>query len=256
MKKIIHSIMTILMILFLSGCGEIEYTASVVPSGLGTPDPNQPIPTMTPVPTLGPGQYFDENDIHRPQVDYIEKGNELFGYGPVLGTDDLYAIWITDETGTHYLIVHKDSELLRGDIDPITEKRVENGFDIMMDPWVEISNDIDNKLGDINEQQESRRSSHGTALGIAGAGGFICGILTGGACFAAAGLAALTAWGKGVHHNGLRQAEIARLEGLQKDLADEENRLMGIYERGKSHPEKTQQPIQPQEEGGEGNEGP
>jgi hypothetical protein len=44
MKKIFHCTLNILLLLFLSGCGEIEYTASVVPLELGTPDPNQQIP--------------------------------------------------------------------------------------------------------------------------------------------------------------------------------------------------------------------
>ncbi|OGO15079.1 MAG: hypothetical protein A2Z14_05370 [Chloroflexi bacterium RBG_16_48_8] len=68
------------------------------------------IPAISPHPTLGPWQYFDENDMNRPEVDLIEEGNDLFGYGPISGSDNLYAV--TDEVGTHYLIVHKDSELL------------------------------------------------------------------------------------------------------------------------------------------------
>ncbi|OGO15078.1 MAG: hypothetical protein A2Z14_05365 [Chloroflexi bacterium RBG_16_48_8] len=68
-------------------------------------------------------------------------------------------------------------------------------------------------------------------------------------------LAALTAWGKGVYHDGLRHAEIERLEKLQDDLAEEENRLLGKFAIGKSNLEKTQLPIQLQEKDGEGNEG-
>ena len=44
MKKFFHCTLNIILLLFLSGCGEIEYTASVVPLELGTPDPNQQIP--------------------------------------------------------------------------------------------------------------------------------------------------------------------------------------------------------------------
>jgi hypothetical protein len=218
-------------------------TLSPMTATFDAPIGTQP-PALAPFPTLGPGQYFDEKDVNQPQVYLIEEGDEFFGYGPVSGNDDLYAVWITDESGTHYLIVHKDSELLRGDIDPVTDKRIGNGFDQMMDPWVQISEDIESKLGDINEQQESRMSSHGTALGIAGFGGLICVVVTGGACLVTVGLAALASWGKGVFHNGQRRAEIARLEELQNNLIDEETRIVGKFEIGKANPIKTQQPSE------------
>lgn len=199
---------------------------------------------MSPIPTLTSGQYFENGDINQPQVALIEKGNEKFGYGPISGNDELYAVWITDDKGTHYLIVHKDSELLRGDIDSVTKKRIANGIDHMMEPWLETLDEINEKIGDINEQQENRMSSHGTALGIAGIGGLICVVVTGGLCLVTVGLAALGAWGKGVFHNGQRRAEISRLEELQNELIAEENRIIGKLEIGKSNPDKTKQPIE------------
>ena len=71
-------------------------------------------PIATPIPTLGPGQYFEKDDQDRPEIAFIEGGDEKFGYGPLADDGDLYTIWATDETGTHYLIVERDSDYLVG----------------------------------------------------------------------------------------------------------------------------------------------
>lgn len=66
------------------------------------------------MPTPGPGQAFESEDPNRPKVAFIEGGDNRFGYGPLAEDGSLYAIWATDESGTHYLIVEKDSEFLVG----------------------------------------------------------------------------------------------------------------------------------------------
>ena len=217
-------------------------------------DPTIPMPLgtliseSTPIPILGVGSYFDEGDANEPQVINIEEGDERFGYGPIEGNEELYAIWVTDGAGTHYLIVHKDSTLLRGDIDGVTEERIENGFDHQLDEWRRISSDIDLKQEEVNIQQESRMSSHGAALGVAVIGGLICVVVTGGACLVTVGLASLVPWGKGVYHNGLRNAELDNLETLQENLEIEENRLLGKFSFGQAYEGTTENPIEKREE--------
>jgi len=41
-------------------------------------------------------------------------GDDLFGWGELLGEPDLMLVWMTDETGTHYLVVSGDNPQLTG----------------------------------------------------------------------------------------------------------------------------------------------
>ena len=85
-----------------------------------------PISVPTPIPTLGPGQYFEEEN--KPDVSLIEGGDEQFGYGPLKDNPSLYAMWMTDEDGTHYFVVPKGDDSLLGDKDPLTDQKAKKWF--------------------------------------------------------------------------------------------------------------------------------
>lgn len=152
---------------------------TVVPVDPDFEDPiDEEIPTPIPLPTIGPGSTFDK----KPDVKFTEEGDEEFGYGPLEGSEDLYAVWTTDENGTHYVVVHKDSALLRGSVDSVTGERYENGFEHLIDQREAAKKLLVQEV----TQGESRLASSntfvalGTGLVVAAAG--ICIIVSLGAC--------------------------------------------------------------------------
>jgi len=103
---------------------QIDFTPHIFPLALTQTvesigiDPNLRT-TPIPHPTFGPGQYFEDDDPYSPQFDDdLIVGNKKYGYARFEENPDLYAVWITNEDGTHYLIVEKDSEVLTGGTDP------------------------------------------------------------------------------------------------------------------------------------------
>jgi hypothetical protein len=66
-----------------------------------------PIPIHSPIPTLFQGQYFEGEGADVPNVVYIEKGNEEFGYGPVEGEQGQYLLWVTEKGEKGYLVVNE-----------------------------------------------------------------------------------------------------------------------------------------------------
>lgn len=104
---------------------QIEFTPHITPLALTQTaesigiDPNLRT-TPAPIPTFGPGQYFEEDNPNSPQLDDgLIVGDRKFGYAQLTDNPDLYSVWITDENGMkHYLIVDKDSEVLTGGTDP------------------------------------------------------------------------------------------------------------------------------------------
>lgn len=162
---------------------------TVVPIDPDFEDPiDEDIAVPIPIPTIGPGSAFNQDDPNRPQVKDIEEGDSRFGYGPMAGSDELYVAWTTDNTGTHYLVVHKDSDYLRGTRDSATGGRYENGFDnlIKQREVEKLVRDEDIAIRD------SRESTADTALGIrvvvAVGGGVACIVATLGFCGAIIGL--------------------------------------------------------------------
>ena len=125
-----------------------------------------PIPGVAVVPTPDSGQYFEEDDPNRPEV-LREAGDDWFGYGALASNPDLYAIWVTDETGTHYLIVESDSDLIWGDTDRQGE-RLGNGLDGLIQQRSSLLNQIAELVG----LSESRDNTSGTLFQI-GIGGLI-----------------------------------------------------------------------------------
>lgn len=93
--------------------GTVPPISPDVPTPIGESDA-----VPTPLPTLGPGQYFDADDPGRPEIDPDGVvGDGAFGYMELAGEDGLYLVWMTDELGTHYLVVDENSDLLTGGAD-------------------------------------------------------------------------------------------------------------------------------------------
>jgi len=78
-----------------------------------------------PMPTLGPGQDFEDEEIDQSQINVLH-GDDEFGYGQFLDNEDLYIMWITDEDGTHYLVVDEGNDVLFGKYDQLTGERRED----------------------------------------------------------------------------------------------------------------------------------
>ena len=139
----------------------------------------------TPLPTVGPGSSFDE----KPAVKFTEEGDDRFGYGPLEGSDELCAVWTTDETGTHYVIVHKDSELLRATEDTVTGGRHENGIEQLIKQREDIKQLLDQELGQAGSRLASSNRSFSLGMGLAVGAAAACVFITLGVCGIIAGIA-------------------------------------------------------------------
>jgi hypothetical protein len=69
-------------------------------------------PVPTPLPTLGPGQYFEEGEEDSlPEVARPELLSEPFGYSEILGQTGQVLVWSTDDEGhKHYYVLEKTSD--------------------------------------------------------------------------------------------------------------------------------------------------
>jgi hypothetical protein len=182
---------------------------------------------VLPSPTLGPGQLYSEEN--KPTVSQTEKGDEFFGYGPSTEDSDVYVIWMTDENGTHYYTVGATSKELLGTEDPASGNRAENGYKHFIEAREELKDDLNDKQMEANRDQNSRMTSHGVAMGIAVAGGLICGFLSLGTCFVAFGLAAVGAWANGARSNGDKVSSQQELVTLQGQLDGIDSRIQGRF---------------------------
>ena len=151
-----------------------------------------PVPLATAVPapfsTLGPGQYFEEDNHF--EVSFIEEGGEQFGYGPLKDNPGLYAMWVTDDNGTHYFVVPKGDDSLLGDRDPVTKNREDNGFKQFILDRDKVVEDIQIKQDDIHAKEDQRDTKYAVSGLIIGGGLIVCFIFTGGACGIAIAIAA------------------------------------------------------------------
>ena len=69
-------------------------------------------PIPTPIPTIGPGATFDEDDPNLPEIDEDGRvGDDEYGYYQLPEDPSLYLIWTTNEDGTHYTVVAADSHI-------------------------------------------------------------------------------------------------------------------------------------------------
>src|SRR3990170_108518 len=102
------------------GAAQIDFTPHVTPLVIeATPEPIL-------IPTIGPGQTF--NADHRPELVKVV-GDDLFGWGDIKGQPGSVLIWVTDDSGTQYLVVSKSSDFFLGYMDPATGSRLDDGFE-------------------------------------------------------------------------------------------------------------------------------
>ncbi len=186
------------------------------------------IPGAAPIPTPGPGQYFEEDDPNRPEV-LREAGDDSYGYGPLASNPDLYAVWVTDGSGTHYYIVDGDSDLIWGDADPLGGRR-DNGLD-------DIIGARSSLLAQIAELVAARESRENTSRNLfwTGVGGLLvataCVAATLGACGIFAGLAAPFLVGGFVAQGSANEAD-AQINALADQLHGVEDLIRNRFALG------------------------
>jgi len=209
-------------------------TGMIRPRALGTPFRTVPpvnatlatpigalTPVPTPIPTLGPGQYFEEGgDI--PEL-VTKNGDDEFGYGEIAGSSDLYLIWVTDEDGTHYLIIEENDDNFSNDSKP-------DDFLDLISKREEIQNDIHDIEIKITEQQASRKGSNGGAIIIVAIGGIVCTFITAGGCFLPFATGGLGLVGKAIAHNTSANDLAELLVPLEKELSKNEQNILGRFE--------------------------
>lgn len=188
-------------ILFFSAfCLLIFQLGISVFSPTGSAYANQPFPTVVPVDpdfedpideeipeplqmvAVRPGSKFEESDPDRPSVQFTEEGDAEFGYGPMVGDDDLYVVWTTDEDGTHYIVVHKDSALLRGSEDSGTGGRHPNGIDELVRQREEVKQKFVQEVTQAEARVDTSNRSFTVGIGLALVGSAVCIFATLGAC--------------------------------------------------------------------------
>lgn len=135
----------------------------------------QSIPT--PIPTVGPGQYFEEDDPNRPEVGQVH-GDGRFGWGRIKDKPGLILIWVTDRDGAHYAVVEESSDLFSGALDSATGTRRDDGFDDYIAQREELVQETVATHGE--------GIAAGLALGVLGWGMTLCPATGGGGCVAGA----------------------------------------------------------------------
>jgi hypothetical protein len=195
------------------------FTTLVPVQATFTPPVGSPIPTTIPIPTLGPGQSFTADN----KPDLISKlGDDEFGYGKIAGKPGLYLMWVTDERGTHYFTVDgTDQQFNSGE--------TADDFTDFIGQREEKRLQIEEKQAEIDIHRNKRWTSDGVGLLIIGFGALVCGIVTGGACFAPFAVGALTAVGNAVAENSAAQSLQPSLEALQGDLDQIDANLSGTF---------------------------
>jgi hypothetical protein len=184
-----------------------------------TPPVGTTAPIPTPLPTLGPGQGFDSTT--KPET-ITEVGDDEFGYGEIADKPGLYLVWITDENGTHYYTMDGSDPQFRG-------STRDDDFSDLIDARAETLRELGDKQDEIEKHQTQRTTYDVVALGIIGIGALVCGVITGGLCFAPFAVGALTAVGNAAAQNGAAQSLQPTLDELQGDLDQDEANLRGRF---------------------------
>jgi len=215
-------------------------TLSVHPAGAATPfqtvrpqRPNftpavgdfEPIPTA--IPTLFPGQYFEGGDASRPIVDEdVMEGDRQFGFQRLSENPELYMVWMTDQDGTHYMIVGSDSDVLTGGNDP------ESGFLFLARERKRIHADIATTVDNRDAYLSSATDLRWGAIVALGATA-VCTFLAGPLCLVGLGLAGGAYWAsRSQDTNAQVQQNI--LEALQDQLSDVEGDLQFGFRIGQA----------------------
>jgi hypothetical protein len=166
------------------------------------------------MPTLGPGQYFEEGDPNQPDVGQ-KHGDDRFGWGMIVGQPGLVLVWITDREGTHYAVVDGTSDLFLGALDPVTNTRREDG--------------IEDYVAQREELQRQVLVTHaegigaGLAVGVLAWGIGLCPVTGGGGCAAGVvgGVAVLVA-------GAVRSFVVAQVQ--KADLREVNSNLIAAFD--------------------------
>jgi len=185
------------------------------------------VPTPAAQPTFGPGQYFEEDDPNKPDFDRDTiQGNHEFGYAQLTENPEFFAVWVTDEDGTHYLIVDMDCQIMTGGPDP------NSGF-------FNIIRNIDSKYTDI-QQAERHKDTHensassfrwGETIAAIAWGG--CVVLTEGLCLPLVGIFGGLA-GLSLNKDNDAQIEEDNIEIYRQEIEDFQNDLNGLFVIGQA----------------------
>jgi hypothetical protein len=131
-------------------------------------------------------------------------GDDFFGWGEILGSPDLRLIWITDETGTHYLVVAADDPQFAG-----------------LPDGSSFTDLLEDRMAEIRYLQDRHAEGFGSMAGptlITGALLVLCPETAGVTCL----LAGVTAFGTGVanfiRNMMLSDAASARFQRVEDNL--------------------------------------
>ena len=186
--------------------GQIDFTPHV------TLLPQTPTPESIEMPwtVFEPGSTFTcpiQFTLNCPPGLATYHGDEDYGWGELAGRPDLALIWITDRTGTHYVIVSTDDPQLQG------SERVDDFADL-----------IESREAALEAIESATSEANSTGIG---AGVVITLLLL---CPETAGVTCL---GAGIAVGGAAIVNILRNYGLreaaQEDLALAEMNIMGRY---------------------------
>src|SRR3990172_2921360 len=213
---------------------------SVHPAGAATPfqtlaprHPNVPTavgdvgPVPTAIPTVFPGQYCDTLDTGCPPVDEAAMEGDLqFGFQRLADNPDLYMVWMTDQDGTHHMIVRSDSDVLTGGNDP------QAGFLYLIREREKTHNNILTTVDNRNTYLESAKEARWWTVGLLAATG-LCTFFAGPVCLVGLGLAGGAWWAsKTADTNASIQQN--NLEALQDHLSDIEADLKFGFQIGQA----------------------
>lgn len=169
------------------GQNQVEFTPEITPLSLTQTAEYLELgtvaaPTAGPTPALGPGQTFEKDDPHRPRLDPENiHGDPRYGYAQLTEDPDLYAVWITNAEGTHYLIVPHDSQVLTGGTDP------GGGFFFLVSRQETLQGQIMTATGARNEYYKTGNKLR-VGTGVVALAWAACAIFTDGLCLALGGL--------------------------------------------------------------------
>lgn len=209
---------------------QVEFTPHITPLSLTQTAESLEIgpllaATAVPIPTLGPGQVFERDDPNRPRLDPDTIiGYQGFGFAQLTENSKLYAVWITDGEGTHYLIVPHDSEVLTGGTNP------DGGF-FHLAPLLEPLFDQIKTAGDDRKEHHETANNFRVSTLVVGIVWGICVIATEGLCLALGGFGGGLFGGSMLKDNDAAIQQNA-IDSLNRQLEDVERRMRGKFKIG------------------------
>ncbi len=198
-----------------------------IPTPLGTT-----MPSLMPMPTLGPGQDFEDEEIDQSQINVLH-GDDKFGYGQFLDNEDLYIMWITDEDGTHYLVVDEGNDVLFGKYDQLTgERREDESFMQFLIERTVKQNQLSEIEREIEGKEKLRDGLFFTGYVVLFGGLAICIFASAGACSIATPI--VGTGGMGLAGTAVTEAvgvdnAMDRYNDKLKEIREDENTLLGRF---------------------------